>query len=141
MNDGLIFVCCFFGIGGLFALVWLEFKIYDWANKFNKAKHRKEHSEFFRLRDEYSEKIDIACRFHNNEVTPLKRKVDYMLKEEPYYPQEVREKKMEELEEIRRKIYVGECMCKGLDKETEEARKKVADYVHSHNIKWAGNWD
>jgi hypothetical protein len=32
-------------------------------------------------------------------------------------------------------------MYKGLDKETEEARKKVADYVHTHNIKWAGDWN
>lgn len=142
MNDGAIGLLIIFGvIGGLFGLVWLDFKICDWANKLNEAKHHKEHPEFFRLRDEYSEKVDTACRFHNTEIAPRKRKVDYMLKEEPYWPQEVREQKMEEVEKLRREIYTAECMCKGLDKEAEEVREKVVNYIHTHNIKWAGKWD
>lgn len=48
---------------------------------------------------------------------------------------------MGEVEKLRREIYTAECMYKGLDKETQEARQKVADYVHTHNIKWAGIWD
>ena len=128
-------------IGALAFLVWLEFILMSWRDKRREKKRRQEHPEFFRLYDEYDEKGTIACRFYNKEVAPLKRQVKAMLEEEPYWPQEVREKKMEELEEIRRKIYIGECMDKELDKETEEARKKVADYVREHNIKWAGNWD
>ena len=49
--------------------------------------------------------------------------------------------KMEEIEKLRREIYTAECMDRALDKETEEAKKKVADYVREHNIKWAGDWD
>ena len=128
-------------VGALAFLVWLEFILMSWRDKRKDKKRRQEHPEFFRLYDDYDEKGNTACRFHNSEIAPLKRKVKAMLGEEPYWPQEVREKKMEELEEIRRKIYTGECMYKELSKETEEARKKVADYVHSHNIKWAGDWD
>ena len=141
MNDGAIGLLIIFGaIGGLLALVWLDFKIYDWVSERNEAKHHKEHPEFFRLYDDFSEKGDTACRFHNTEIAPRKRKVDYMLKQEPYWPREVREQKMEEVEKLRREIYTAECMCKGLDKETQEARQKVVDYVHAHNIKWAGDW-
>ena len=142
MNSGVIGLLIVFGvIGGLFALVWLDFKIYDWVSELNEAKHHKEHPEFFRLRDDFGEKADTACHFHNTEIAPRKRKVDYMLKEEPYWPREVREQKMEEVEKLRREIYTAECMNKGLDKETQEARQKVADYVRKHNIKWAGDWD
>ena len=142
MNDDLIFVCCFFGVISFFTLVvFLEFKISDFIRNREKAKRRKEHPEFFRLYDEYDEKGNTARRFYNTEIAPRKRKVDSMLREEPYWPQEVREKKMEELEKLRREIYTAECMCKGLDKDTKEARKKVADYVREHNIKWAGDWD
>lgn len=142
MNDDLIFVCCFFGFMLFIALVVvLDLKIGDIIHKRKDRKHRKEHPEFFRLYDEYDEKGNTACRFHNTEITPRKRKVDALLKEEPYWPQQVREKKLEEIESLRCGIYTAECMYKGLNKETEEARKKVAEYVHTHNIKWAGDWD
>lgn len=142
MNDDLIFVYCFFGFILFIALVvFLDFKISDFIRNREKAKRREEHPEFFRLYDEYDEKGDTARRFYNTEISPRKCKVDSMLREEPYWPQEVREQKMEEIEKLRREIYTAECMCKGLDKDIEEARKKVADYVREYNIKWAGDWD
>lgn len=132
----------FFGIVfGLGLLCFVLCKIMNFIDKRRDKKHHKEHPEFFRLREDFSEKANTACRFHNNEIAPRKRKVDYMLKEEPYWPQEVREQKMEEVEKLRREIYTAECMNKGLDKETQEARQKVVDYVQTHNIKWAGVWE
>lgn len=139
MNDGLIFVCCFFG--GLALLCFVICKTMDFIYSRKDKKHHKEHPEYFRLREDFSEKVNTACRFHNNEIAPRKRKVKAMLEEEPYWPREVREQKMEEVEKLRREIYTAECMCKGLDKETQEARQKVVDYVYAHNIKWAGVWD
>jgi hypothetical protein len=64
-----------------------------------------------------------------------------MLKDVSYWPREVRELKMEEAEGLRREIYIAEATRKRLNKETDEARQKVADYVHANNIKWAGDWD
>lgn len=139
MNNGLIFVCCFFG--GLVVLCFVLCKITNFIDKKRNERHHKEHSEFFRLREDFSEKANIACRFHNNEIVPRKRKVDYMLKDEPYWPREVREQKMEEVEKLRREIYTAECMYKGLNKDTDEARQKVVAYVQTHNIKWAGVWE
>ena len=139
MNSGLIFVCCFFG--GLALLCFVIWKVMDFTYNQKDKKHHKEHPEFFRLREDFSEKANIACRFHNNEIAPRKRKVDYMLRDEPYWPQEVREQKMEEVEKLRREIYTGECMYKGMNKDMDEARQKVVDYVQTHDIKWAGVWE
>lgn len=142
MDESVLGLLAIFGFFALIALaVYAEFKISDVLSDRKEAKRRKEHPEFFRLYDEYDEKGTTACRFYNTEIAPRKRKVDAMLKEEPYWPREVREQKVEEIEKLRREIYTAECMDKGLDKETEEARKKVAEYVHTHNIKWAGDWD
>lgn len=142
MSNEMIAVYAWLGfIGSLALICFVIAKVTDFINKRKDKKHHKEHPEFFRLYDDYDEKGNIACRFHNNEITPRKRKIDYMLREEPYWPQEVREQKMEEVEKLRREIYTAECMHRGLDKETEEARQKVADYVHANNIKWAGDWD
>ena len=128
-------------IGGLALVCFVIVKVMDFHYKHNDKKHRREHPEFFRLYDEFDEKSTIACRFYNKEVAPLKRQVKRMLEDEPYWPREVREQKMGEIEALRCKIYTGECMAKGLDKDTQEARAKVADYVHTHNIKWAGVWE
>lgn len=142
MSDELIFVCWFLGfIGGMFLLGFILCKLVDFIYKQKDKKHHKEHPEYFRLYNDFSDKANTACRFHNTEIAPRKRKVKAMLEEEPYWPREVYEQKMEEVEKLRREIYTGECMCKGLDKETQEARQKVADYVRKHNIKWAGDWN
>ena len=127
-------------LGGLALLCFVMFKVSDFIAKRNDRKHHKEHPEYFRLYNDFSDKADTGCRFHNTEIAPRKRKVKAMLEEEPYWPREVYEQKMEEVEKLRREIYTAECMCKGLDKETQEARQKVADYVQKHNIKWAGDW-
>lgn len=142
MSDGMLCVCFWLGfVGGLALLCFVICKVMDFIYNQKDKKHHKEHPEFFRLRDDFSEKANIACRFHNKEITPRKCKVDYMLKEEPYWPREVREQKMEEVEKLRREIYTAECMYKGLNKETDEARQKVVEYVQAHGFKWAGVWE
>lgn len=142
MSDSVLGLLVFFGFIFFIAfMVFLELKISDFIYNGKEAKRRKEHPEFFRLYEEYDEKGNTACHFYNTEIAPRKRKVKALLEEELYWPQEVREQKMEEVEKLRREIYAAEDTDRALDKETEEARKKVADYVHSHNIKWAGDWD
>lgn len=142
MSDEMLFVCWFFGfIGGMFLLGFTLSKLVDFIYNQKDKKHHKEHPEFFRLREDFSEKANMACRFHNKEIAPRKSKVDYMLKEEPYWPREVREQKMEEVEKLRREIYYAEDTYKYMNRETENARQRVVEYVQTHNIKWAGVWE
>ena len=142
MSDEALFICCFFGgMGGLTLLCFVIGMVDNFIDKKRNKKHHKEHPEYFRLYNDYSDKADTGCHFYNTEIAPRKRNVKAMLQEEPYWPREIYEQKMEEVEKLRREIYTAECMCRGLDKETQEARQKVADYVRKHNIKWAGVWD
>ena len=127
-------------LGGLALLCIMMSVVTNFISKRNDRKHRKEHPEFFRLYNDFNDKADTACRFNNMEIAARKRKVKSMLEEEPYWPRQVREQKMEEVEKLRREIYTAECMKKALDKEAQEARQKVADYVQKYNIKWAGDW-
>lgn len=141
MSDEALFICCLFGgMIGLVLLCVMMSAVTNFISKRNDRKHRKEHPEFFRLYNDFIDKADTGCHFHNMEIAPRKRKVKTMLEEEPYWPRQVREQKMEEVEKLRREIYTAECMKKALDKETQEARQKVADYVKKYNIKWAGDW-
>lgn len=142
MSDEALFICCFFcGMIGLALLCFVVGMVDNFIDKKRNKKHHKEHPEYFRLYNDFSDKADTGCHFYNTEIAPRKRKVKAMLEEEPYWPREIYEQKMEEVEKLRREIYTAECMCRGLDKETQEARQKVADYVRTHNIKWAGVWD
>ena len=141
MEAEMLGLCVCLGIlGGLSALCFVICKTLNFIDKRRNQKHHKEHPEYFRLYNDFSNKADTGCRFHNTEIAPRKSKVKAMLAEEPYWPREVREQKMEEVEKLRREIYTAECMYKGLNKETDEARQKVADYVRKHNITWAGDW-
>ncbi len=142
MDESALGLLAIFGFFAFIALaVYAEFKIGDILSNRKEAKHRKEHPEFFRLRDEFGEKVETKSNYYNKEISPRKCKVDSMLREEAYWPQEVRGQKMEEVEKLRREIYTAECTYKELDKDTQEARQKVVEYVRTHNIKWAGVWE
>jgi hypothetical protein len=140
-EESLAFICLVGIFGGLALICFIIAKVMDFIYKRKDRKHHREHPEFFRLCEDFNEKAKIARRFYNSEIAPRKSKVDYMLKDVSYWPREVRELKMEEAEGLRREIYIAEATRKRLNKETDEARQKVADYVHANNIKWAGDWD
>ena len=132
----------FFGIVmGLGLLCFVICQVMNFFDKRADKKHHKEHPEYFRLRENFGEKANDVCRFYNIEIAPRKQKVDYILKEEPYWPQEVREKKMEELERLRREIYYAEDTYKYMNRAMENARLDVVEYVQAHGIKWAGVWE
>lgn len=126
---------------GLVLVLFLYYKFWDWVEDRKWEKRRKQHPEFFRLREDFSDKANERCRWYNKEIAPRKRNVKALLEEEPYWPKEVYEQKMEEVEKLRREIYTAEIMERAMDKTTEEARQKVVDYVRTHNIKWAGVWE
>ena len=134
----LVFFCIVIGLG---LLCFVICQIMNFFDKRADKKHHKEHPEYFRLRENFSEKANDVCCFYNIEIAPRKQKVDYILKEEPYWPQEVREKKMEELERLRREIYYAEDTYKYMNRAMENARLDVVEYVQAHGIKWAGVWE
>lgn len=142
MSDEMVFVCCFFGglVGGLALLVFVIWKVMDFIDNRNDRKHHKEHPEFFRLRNDYIAKVDRACDFHNNTIAPYMKKIDDMMKEADYLPQEAIKQHEEKIEELRSQLFAARGVEKGYDNMAQEARKKVVEYAHANNIKWAGDW-
>ena len=122
MNGGLIFVCCFFGGVALMCLViW---KVADFIDNWKDKKHHKEHPEFFRLRDDYIAKANRACNFHNKTIVSYMRKIDDMMKEADYLPQEVINQHEGKIEELRSQLFAAKSVEKGYDDMAKEARKK-----------------
>ena len=142
MSDEMMSVYVIFGsIGGAILVSFIVSKIMDFIDRRRNKKHLKEHPEYFRLYKDFSDKANTGRHFYNTEIASRKRKVDSMLKEEHYWSQEVREQKMEEIEKLRREICFAEDTYKYMNRETDNARQKVVEYVRTHDIKWAGVWE
>lgn len=103
-------------------------------------KRRREHPHLYRLFDECDKKGNESIRWHNNEIAPRKKEVDGILKEIDYLPNEQREKKEAELEEIRNRIYLAEITHKVLNEELQGIRDEIRKYVADNNLEWAKKW-
>lgn len=142
MEAELLGLCVCLGIlGGLSVLCFIICKALNFIDKKRNQKHHKEHPEFFRLRDDYITKVDRACEFHNKTIVSYMRKIDNMMKEADYLPREMISKHEEKIEDLRSQLFAAKSVEKGYDNMAEEARKKVAEYIHANNIKWAGDWN
>lgn len=142
MSDEMVFVYFWLGLsGGLALLCFVICKTMDFVYNQKDKKHHKEHPEFFRLRDDYITKANRACEFHNKTIVSYMRKIDSMMKEADYLPQEVISQHEEKIEDLRSQLFAAKSVKKGYDNLAEEARKKVAEYIHANNIKWAGDWN
>jgi chromosome segregation ATPase len=78
--------------------------------------------------------------WYNEQIAPLKREVDAILKEIDYYPAEQRAEKEAELEELRKRIYVAQAIKRSLEEKVEEVRTKIKKYVADNNLEWAKKW-
>lgn len=142
MSNEMMAICFWFGlIGGLALLGFGICKVMDFIYNQKDKKHHKEHPEFFRLRDDYIAKVDRACNFHNKTIVSYMKKIDSMMKEVDYLPREAINQHEEKIEELRSQLFAARSVEKGYDNMAEEARKKVVEYVHANNIKWAGVWE
>lgn len=100
-------------------------------------KRKKAHPDLFDWFKECDEKASDSCRWYNREIAPLKRKVDAIINEMPYYPASVKVRKEVELEELRNKIHVATITYEVLEERAQEVRTRIHDYVEEHNLKWA----
>lgn len=119
---------------------WMTNKIIGWYYDRQEAKRRLAHPELYRLFDEVNEKGSECCRWHNEQIYPKKKQVDYILAELPYCLPEERAKKEQELEELRIAIHTATVIDGVLESELQELRNKVKEYVAKHDLEWARKW-
>ena len=129
------------GVIAVFAVITIAIiKVDNWRYDRRDAKRRQAHPQLYLWFDECDEAARQSCMWYNEQIAPLKKEVDSILKEIDYYPAEQRAEKEAELEELRKRIYVAQAIKKSLEEKVEEVRIKIKKYVADNNLEWAQKW-
>jgi hypothetical protein len=126
-------------VGGLLALILISICI-DKVLNYIDQKKRKQHPMLFILKEQTDEASDRFWNWRTKEINTRKNKIDKILADMPYYPKEVKAQKEEEVEKLRREVYVAMTTEKVLKEELDKCRKATRDYIEKHNITWMENW-
>ena len=139
--EALVFFGVITGLALFLAILTITIiKVDNWRYDCRDAKRRAEHPQLYLWLDECEEAGRQSCMWYNEQIAPLKREVDAILKEIDYYPAEQRAEKEVELEELRKRIYVAQAIKKSLEEKVEEVRIKIKKYVADNNLEWAKKW-
>ena len=139
--EALVFFGVITGLALFLAILTITIiKVDNWRYDRMDAKRRAEHPQLYLWFDECEEAGRQSCMWYNEQIVPLKREVDAILKEIDYYPAEQRAEKEAELEELRKRIYVAQAIKKSLEEKVEEVRTKIKKYVADNNLEWAKKW-
>jgi hypothetical protein len=126
-------------VGAVLALILISICI-DKVLNYIDQKKRKQHPMLFILKEQTDEASDRFWNWRTKEINTRKNKIDQILADMPYYPKEVKAQKEEEVEKLRREVYVAMTTDKVLKEELDKCRKATRDYIEKHNITWMENW-
>lgn len=126
-------------VGAVLAMILISFCISGLLNYIDK-KRRKQHPMLFTLQEQANEASERFWDWRTKEINTRKNKIDQILADMPYYPKEVKAQKEEEVEKLRREVYVAMTTDKVLKEELDRSRKATRDYIKRHNITWMENW-
>lgn len=139
--EALVFFGFITGLALLLAILTITLiKVDSWRYDRRDAKRRQAHPQLYLWFSECEEAGRQSCMWYNEQIAPLKREVDVILKEIDYYPAEQRAEKEAELEELRKRIYVAQAIKKSLEEKVEEVKTKIKKYVADNNLEWAQKW-
>lgn len=119
------------------AIIFITDKTVGWYYDNQNKKRRREHPELFRLFDMVDEKAGECCHWYNEQIAPMKREIDNILKDWDYYTDARKEQKEAELKRLREDLQVAQTMDNVLESELVELREQTKDYVKKHNVEWA----
>ena len=119
------------------AIIFITDKVVGWYYNNQDKRRRREHPELFRLFDMVNEKAGECCHWYNEQISPMKREIDNILKDWDYYTDARKEQKEAELKRLREDLQVAQTMDNALESELVELRERTKDYVKKHNVEWA----
>lgn len=126
-------------VGAVLAMILISICI-SWLLNYIDKKKRKQHPMLFILKEQADEASDRFWNWRTKEINTRKNKIDKILADMPYYPKEVKAQKEEEVEQLRREVYVAMTTDKVLKEEYDRCKKATRDYIEKHNITWMENW-
>ena len=129
------------GLVAFIALVmYVANKVINWSYDRQDTKRRLAHPELYRLFDAVNEKVSEGIHWRNEQIYPKKKQVDIILAELPYCTPTERAKKEQELEDLRTAIYTATLIDNEVERELTELRKKIKEYIETHDLEWARKW-
>lgn len=114
--------------------------IIEWCYDYTEAKRKKAHPDLWVWFDECDKAGKAECHYHNDNIAPLKRKIDNIIKNWNYYTAETKSQKEQELENLRKQLETHELVYSMMCAETQDIRDKIHNYVEQHDLDWARRW-
>lgn len=99
----LVIVIGFFGVVAL--ITWMGCKIIDWRYDWKERKFAEKYPELTALRKEYDRKLSQHRAEWNKIIPQLKEDIERFEKEKMYLPIDILEKRTQEIEETKKKLY------------------------------------
>ena len=101
MSDLLALVIVTGLLGVIVLIIWIGCKIIDWKER----KFAEKYPELAVLRKEYDRKLSQHCAEWNKIIPQLKEDIERFEKEKMYLPIDILEKRTQEIEETKKKLY------------------------------------
>lgn len=126
MSDLLALVIVIGLLGVIVLITWIGCKIIDWRYDWKERKFTEKYPELTALRKEYDRKLSQHCAEWNKIIPQLKEGIERFEKEKMYLPIDILEKRTQEIEETKKKLYNEE---NRLNAEYAELQKKYIEIM------------
>lgn len=127
-------------IGGSIVLALAISGIMNFCIDRKEAKRKKAHPQLWVWFDEINASQCSEIHYHNENITPLKKKIDSILANWDYYSTATKSEKEQELELLRQQMEAYMVVYKVMCAETQKIRDKIHNYVEQNGLEWARSW-
>lgn len=127
-------------IGGSVALGLAVSAIIEWCYDLTEAKRKKAHPDLWAWFDECDKAGMAECYYYNDNIAPLKKKIDSIIENWNYYTADTKSQKKRELENLCQQLEAHDVIYSAMCAETYKIRDKIHNYVEQHDLDWARHW-
>ena len=119
--------------GGCIFVTWVIYAIVNAIWEHKELKKRMAHPKFYGWIAELNEMVGEEVRFHNKEIVPLKKEIDKLIAEMPYFTAEEQVRMLGVLEEYREALADRQYELKRMEFESAKLRNRIREYNKEHN--------
>ena len=125
--------------GGCIFVTWVIYAIITAIYEHKELAKRQAHPQFYGWIAELNEKAHEEACYRVNEIAPLKREIDRLIAEMPYFTTEEQVRMMDVLEEYREALADRQHELKRMEFENSKRRHRIREYNREHNLE--SGWD
>lgn len=125
--------------GGCIFVTWVIYAIVNAIWEHKELKKRMEHPLFYGWIAELNEMTSAEVKYHNTEISPLKKEIDKMIAEMPYLTVEKQVQMVGVLEEYKETLADRKYELKRMEFESAKLRNRIREYNKEHKLESC--WD